>query len=66
MAEMRSTVDWYDTKIAAEEDADRKAKLIASRDKAEAKLEAAMEGLSLEQKPTVSAAQIAHAHLLVH
>ena len=61
IAEMRSTVDWYDTKIAAEQDAERKGKLIASRDMIESKLEAAMQGLSLESKPTVPSAQIAHA-----
>ena len=61
ISEMRSTVDWYDTKIAAEQDADRKAKLIASRDMIETKLDAAMQGLSLEQKPSVPSAQIAHA-----
>ena len=61
IAEMRSTVDWYDTKIAAEQDAERKGKLIASRDMVESKLEAAMQGMSLESKPTVPSAQIAHA-----
>ena len=58
LADLRATVDWYDAKIAKEDDEDRKTDLKTKRDDAEVKLQAAMEKVSqADIKPIASPSQ---------